>query len=317
MLTLRGAELLAQAEVVIYDHLANAELLSHCPTAELIYVGKKAAHHALPQEGINALLVEKGKAGKRVVRLKGGDPFVFGRGGEECEALAAAGIRFEVVPGITAAVAAAAYAGIPITHRDFNSSLTLITGHEKEEEGPSAGRETGAASDIDWPALARLPCVAFYMGLKSLPRICQKLIEAGKDRQTPAATIQWGTTPRQRTVVGTLGDLVEKVTEAKLSPPAITIVGQVVSMRQTLNWFEKRPLFGQTIVVTRTRQQSSELSAKLADLGAGVIEAPTIELAPPADLRAVDEAINSAGGYDWIVFTSVNGVSFTKRRLWE
>jgi len=313
LLTLRGAELLALADFVIYDHLAAPELLRHSPTAELIYVGKKAAQHAMPQEGINALLVEKGRAGKKVVRLKGGDPFVFGRGGEECEALAAAGIPFEVVPGITAAVAAAAYAGIPVTHRDFNSSITLITGHEKEEENPSQSAET----DIDWTAMARLPCVAFYMGVKSLPRICRKLIEAGKSSDTPAASIQWGTTPRQRTVVGTLGNLPEKVAEAKLTPPAITIVGKVVSMRPTLNWFEKRPLFGQTIVVTRTRQQSSELSGKLAALGAGVIEAPTIELSPPADMRSVDNAIATAGDYDWIIFTSANGVAFTKQRLWE
>ena len=195
LITVRGARLLASADVVVYDALANPALLQHCPSAAIIYVGKKAADHSMTQEQINALLIQKAREGKRVVRLKGGDPFVFGRGGEECEALAAAGIPFEVVPGITAAIAAPAYAGIPVTHRDFNSSFTLITGHEKEEEyrDPAARQRSAAAgsSDIDWPSVAKLPCVAFYMGVKSLSRICAKLIEHGKDPTTPAATIQW------------------------------------------------------------------------------------------------------------------------------
>ena len=225
-----------------------------------------------------------------MVRLKGGDPFVFGRGGEECEALAAAGIPFEVVPGITAAIAAPAYAGIPVTHRDLNSSFTFVTGHEKEEQykDPEAkAREPGAgASDLDWASLAKLPCLAFYMGVKSLPRICQKLIEHGMAPDMPAATIRWGTTPRQRTVVGTVSDLPRRVAEAKLAPPAMTIVGRVVALRPTMNWFESRPLFGQTVVVTRTRQQASDLSARLSDLGARVIEAPTIELHRPDEFSA-------------------------------
>jgi uroporphyrinogen III methyltransferase/synthase len=294
--------------------------LSHCPDAEAIYVGKKAAQHSMTQEQINALLVEKGKTGKRVVRLKGGDPFVFGRGGEECEALAAAGVRFEVVPGITAAIAAPAYAGIPVTHRDLNSSFTFVTGHEKEEtyrESEARGREPGSASDLDWSALAKLPCLAFYMGVKSLPRICQKLIEHGMDPLMPAATIRWGTTPRQQTVTATLSDLPQKVAEAGLGPPALTIIGRVVSLRQTMNWFETRPLFGQTIVVTRTRQQASELSQKLLELGANVIEAPTIELTVPADWSAVDEMLRAIAAFDWVVFTSQNGVHYTKQRLLE
>ena len=318
LLTVRGAELLRSADVVVYDALANPKLLAHCPSAQAIDVGKKAAHHSLTQEQINALLVEQAKLGKRVVRLKGGDPFVFGRGGEECEALAAAGVPFEVVPGVTAAVAAPAYAGIPVTHRDFNSSFTLVTGHEKEEEykvDETSSRPPGAASDLDWGALARLPCLAFYMGVKSLPRICRKLIEHGMAPDTPAATIQWGTTPRQRTVVGTLLDLPHRVADAGLGPPALTIVGRVVSLRQTLNWFETRPLFGQTIVVTRTRQQASELSARLSELGANVIEAPTIELIVPADWSAVDEVLKSITAFDWVVFTSANGVKFTRERL--
>jgi uroporphyrinogen III methyltransferase/synthase len=320
LLTVRGAELLRSAEVVVYDYLSNPRLLAHCPQAQAIYVGKKAAAHSLTQEQINALLVEQGLAGKRVVRLKGGDPFVFGRGGEECEALAAAGIPFEVVPGVTSAIAAPAYAGIPVTHRDLNSSFTFITGHEKEEEyrDPEARqREPGGGSDVDWAALAKLPCLAFYMGVKSLPRICQKLIDHGMPPDMPAATIRWGTTPRQRTVVGTLRDLPQRVAEAKIAPPAMTIVGRVVSLRASMNWFETRPLFGQTIVVTRTRQQASDLSQRLADLGANVIEAPTIELFPPGEWSSVEESLERISEFDWVIVTSQNGVQFTKQRLLE
>jgi uroporphyrinogen III methyltransferase/synthase len=319
LITVRGRALLDVADVVIYDYLSNPRLLSYCPQAETIYVGKKAASHSMTQADINALLVEKGRAGKRVVRLKGGDPFVFGRGGEECEALAQAGVKFEVVPGITAAIAGPAYAGIPVTHRDLNSSFTLITGHEKEEaykENESRSREAAVgSSDLDWPSIAKLPCIAFYMGVKALPRICEKLIAHGMNPDTPAATIQWATTPKQRTVTGTVSNIVQRVTEAKIAAPAITIVGRVVEMRETINWFESRPLFGQTIVVTRTRQQASALSEKLEALGARVIEAPTIELTAPADFSEVDAAIRQAAHYDWIIFTSANGVRFTRARL--
>jgi uroporphyrinogen III methyltransferase/synthase len=323
LLTVRGAALLASADVVIYDYLSNPQLLAHCrPGVETIYVGKKAAAHSMTQDGINALLVEQGRSGKVVVRLKGGDPFVFGRGGEECEALAAAGLPFEVVPGITAAIAAPAYAGIPVTHRDLNSSFTFITGHEKEEEYKDAeakARQPGAAgaSDLDWSAIAKLPCLAFYMGVKSLPRICRKLIEHGMPPDMPAATIRWGTTPRQRTVTGTVATLAQRVAEAKLAPPALTIIGKVVQLRDTMNWFERRPLFGQTVVVTRTRQQASDLTQRLAALGAHVIEAPTIELAPPGEWSGVDEALDRIAEYDWVVFTSQNGVAFARQRLLE
>jgi uroporphyrinogen III methyltransferase / synthase len=322
LLTVRGARLLASAQVVVYDYLSNPRLLSYCPAdAQQIYVGKKAAQHSMTQDQINALLVEHAQAGRRVVRLKGGDPFVFGRGGEECEALAAAGIRFEVVPGITAAIGASAYAGIPVTHRDFNSSFTFITGHEKEEEyrDPQA-RERDAASgssDLDWGVIAKLPCIAFYMGVKSLPRITARLVENGMPADTPAAAIRWGTMPAQRTVVGTVGTLAQRVVEAQLKPPALTIIGRVVAMRDVMNWFESRPLFGQTIVVTRTRQQASDLTDRLTALGADVIEAPTIELTPPSDWKPVDDALARAGEFDWIVFTSANGVQFTRRRLFE
>jgi len=284
-------------------------------------VGKKAAAHSMTQDEINALLVEKAKDGKRVVRLKGGDPFIFGRGGEECLALAATGIRFEVVPGITAAIGAPAYAGIPVTHRDFNSSFTFITGHEKEEEykDPQAQARQAASgsSDLDWAVIARLPCIAFYMGVKSLPRICAKLIENGMNPDMPAAAIRWGTRPQQRTIVGTVETLARRVEEAGLKPPALTIIGQVVALRESMNWFESRPLFGQTIVVTRTRQQASDLTDRLLALGADVIEAPTIELAPPTDWKPIDEALAKAGEFDWIVFTSANGVEYTRRRLFE
>ncbi len=229
-------------------------------------------------------------------------------------------MRFEVVPGITAAIAASCYAGIPVTHRDFNSSFTLITGHEKEQayrDEAAKGREQGSASDLDWAALAKLPCVAFYMGVKALPRIAERLIANGKDAATLVAVIQWGTTPRQRTVTGTLSDIAQRVAEAKITPPALSIVGKVVSLRPIMNWFENRPLFGQTVVVTRTRQQASALSERLEELGANVIEAPTIELVPPADWREVDEALSKLGEYDWVIFTSANGVELTRRRMTE
>jgi uroporphyrinogen III methyltransferase/synthase len=304
LLTLRGAELLAAADVVIYDYLAPAKLLALAPRAEKIYVGKKGPVHALPQEQINALLIEKAKAGKTVARLKGGDPFVFGRGGEEAEALVNAGIPFEIIPGITAAIGGLAYAGIPVTHRDFNSSFTLVTGHEKDE-----------SSDIDWPSLAKLPCVAFYMGVGNLAQIAQRLLAHGMNPQTPAATVQWAATTRQKCVVGTLQTIEQKVIGAGISSPAITIFGKVVTLRSTLNWFESRPLFGQRIVITRTRQQSSELAIRLQNLGAEVIEAPTIEIAEPSDWSEVDRALDEAANHDWIIFTSINGVLAVKNRL--
>ncbi len=324
LITVRGARLLERADVVIYDHLASKKLLSYCPrNAQTIYVGKVAGAHSMTQDQINDLLVEQARAGKRVVRLKGGDPFVFGRGGEECEALARAKVPFEVVPGITAAIASAAYAGIPVTHRDFNSSFTLVTGHERGDDPNdlrSHGRKSAGdtpTSDIDWSVLARLPCVAFYMGVKSLDRICANLIAHGMSPDTPAATIQWGTTPRQRTVAASLRDLPRRVAEANIGAPAVTVIGRVVALRETINWFESRPLFGKTIVVTRTRQQASELALRLEELGAGVIEAPTIEVDEPADWTDVDVAIERAGGFDWVVFTSANGVRAARRRLRE
>lgn len=318
LITVRGKELLELADTVVYDALCNPRLLQHALKAEHIYVGKRAARHTLTQDRINQLLVELAMSGKKVVRLKGGDPFVFGRGGEECAVLAAAGVPFEVVPGITAAIAAPAYAGIPVTHRDLNSTFTLVTGHEKEEvyQDPAAReREAAGGGDVDWSALAGLPCLAFYMGLKSLRRICAKLVEHGMDPKMPAAAIHRGTTAAQRTVTGTLATLADEVAGAGLGPPVMTIVGRVVELRATMNWFESRPLFGQTIVVTRTRQQASELSRQLEELGAEVLEAPTIELADPEDWGPVDAAVAAGGEYDWIIFTSVNGVQAARDRL--
>lgn len=323
LISVRGMHLLQRADVVVYDYLANPVLLEHCPQARTIYVGKKAASHTFSQEQINQLLIDEARKGHRVVRLKGGDPFVFGRGGEECQALAEAGIAFEVVPGITAAIAAPAYAGIPVTHRDLNSSFTLITGHEKEEDyrDPDARQRDRAlgSSDIDWSVVARLPCLAFYMGVKSLPRICAKLIEHGMSPDTPAAIIQWGTHPIQRTVVATVADLPQRVEQAKIGAPAITLIGRVVGLRESINWFERRPLFGKTIAVTRTREQSSELSERLRELGANVIEAPTIQTIPPEDFSVVDSALRSiaSGQADWVIFTSTVGVEQTCRRMLE
>jgi uroporphyrinogen III methyltransferase/synthase len=322
LITVRGRDLLARADVVVYDALAHPRLLKHCPPGcERIYVGKRASHHSMTQEQINALLVDLGRTGKRVVRLKGGDPFVFGRGGEECQALRDAGVRFEIVPGITAGIAAPAYAGIPVTHRDLNSSFTLITGHEKEDAFKDAqsltrDKATGS-SDVDWSAIAKLPCVAFYMGVKALPRITARLIEHGLSPDTPAATIQSGTTPAQRTVVATVATIVDACTRARIGAPAITIIGRVVEMRSAVNWFESRPLYGQTVLVTRTRHQSSELAALLEEQGAAVLEAPTIDIVEPTTWDHVDHPLKRLrdGGYDWLVFTSANGVSAARSRL--
>jgi uroporphyrinogen III methyltransferase/synthase len=324
LITVRGRDLLDVADVVVYDALANPRLLPERPNLERLYVGKKASAHAATQDQINALLIERARQGKTVVRLKGGDPFVFGRGGEECEALAAAGVPFEVVPGITAGIGALAYAGIPITHRDLNSGFTIVTGHEKEEtyqDAAAAERsrspDRAAASDLDWSALARMPCVVFYMGVKALPRIVERLVAAGLDPHTPAATVQWGTLPTQRTVVATVGTIVEQVRVAGLGAPAVTVVGRVVQLRRAIDWFETKPLFGQTVVVTRTRQQASELVDRLESLGADVRVAPTIEIVPAdsdADLR---DALRGADTFDWLLFTSVNGPAALKRWIVE
>ncbi len=302
LMTLRGAELLARADVVVYDALVNPDLLRlAAKSAEIIYGGKRANAHAIPQEELNQLLVRKAKEGKCVVRLKGGDPYVFGRGGEEAEELAAAKIPFEVVPGISSIVAAPNYAGIPITHRDHCSSFTVITGHEDP---------TKDVTNIDWAQLAKTDGTKIVlMGVERIREIAEKLVANGMSAATPVAMIRWGTTGEQTSIEGTLATIADVVADKKFSAPAVTIIGDVVKLRRKLNWFENRPLFGQRIVVTRTREQASQLSKQLLERGADVLEIPTIKIIPPTRQRELAEALLELNSYDWLVFTSPNGVS--------
>ena len=309
LITLKGVECIKKADVVIYDYLAAPHLLNYASdAAEILYVGKKGGDHTLSQDGINALIVEKALAGKTVARLKGGDPFVFGRGGEEAEVLAEQGIPFEIVPGVTSAVAAPAYAGIPLTHREHTPTVAFVTGHEDP---------TKAKSGIDWEAISRgIGTLVFFMGVKNLPRIVAKLIENGKAPDTPVALVRWGTTSRQTSAEGTLDTIVEVVRVAGLKAPAIIIVGNVVKLRKTLRWFEDcRPLLGKRIVVTRARQQASGLVHRLSELGADCLECPTISIGPPRSWTALDRTIENLSDYNWLVFTSVNGVRFFFQRL--
>jgi uroporphyrinogen III methyltransferase/synthase len=308
LITVKGKKCIEAADVIIYDYLAPPALLKYArKTAELIYVGKKGGEHTLTQDRINALIVDKAKSGAIVARLKGGDPFIFGRGGEEAEVLVKEGIAFEIVPGVTSAIAAPAYAGIPLTHRKFASTVAFVTGHEdpaKEE------------SSIDWAALAKgIGTLVFFMGVKNLPNIIQHLTEHGKPPDTPVALVRWGTTPQQVTVSGTFENIVQRVKKAGVKAPAIIVVGDVVDLRQTLKWFETRPLAGKRIVVTRARPQASELVKMLTDAGAECLECPTIKILPPKDQTALKRAVQSLSAYDWIVFTSVNGVTFFFERL--
>ena len=302
LITVRGAELMRAAEVIIYDYLAAKQILQLARSdAELIYVGKKGSEHTLGQEGINQLMVDRAREGKMVVRLKGGDPFVFGRGAEEAQELVRAGLEWEMVPGVTSGVAAPAYAGIPVTHRDFASDLALITGQE------DAGR-TGE-SQIDWEALGKWKgTLVFYMGVKNLSIICDNLIRHGMSVDMPAALIAWGTTVRQRTLTGTVGTLGDLAQQYGFAPPAIILIGKVVLLREQLQWFEKRPLFGKRIVVTRSRAQASELVERLKELGADILECPTIRVEQSEDVEPLREAINCISEYHWVIFTSVNGV---------
>jgi uroporphyrinogen III methyltransferase/synthase len=310
LITVRGLALLRRADVVVYDQLASPELLKEAPaSAELLYVGKKAGDHALPQGGINELLVAKARAGLTVVRLKGGDPFVFGRGGEEAEELAAAGVPFEIVPGVTSAIAAPAYAGIPVTHRRYTTLVTFITGHEDP---------TKEASTIPWAALGQNPgTLVFLMGVKNLSENCRRLVAAGRAPETPAAVIQSGTTLAQRTVVGTLADIAARAREADIKPPAVLVVGGVVALADTLKWWENRPLWGKTVVVTRSRDQASRLVDLLNAAGARCLEVPTIEIVPPADFAPLDAALAHLARYDWVIFTSANGVRAFMDRLFQ
>lgn len=309
LFTVKGVRCMQEADAVVYDRLAPEDLLTYArPEAELYYVGKKPGEPSMPQEDTNALLVRLGREGKTVVRLKGGDPYVFGRGGEEALDLLGAGLPFEVVPGITSGIAAPAYAGIPVTHRGVSTSVAFVTGHEDPAKGQS---------DVDWQRLANgAETLVLYMGVGRLAEISVGLIAGGRPPDTPVACVRWGTRSEQRTVTGTLGDIAEKVAEAKLKPPAITVVGDVVSLRdEGLDWFERRPLFGRRIVVTRARAQAGELSQELETLGAEVFEFPTIEIKPPEDFGPLDGAIRNLDAFDWIVFTSVNGVEAFVERL--
>lgn len=302
LMTVRGAELLARAHVVVYDALVNAELLKLAPPmAELIYAGKRSGDHAIPQDELNALLVEKARAGKSVVRLKGGDPYVFGRGGEEAETLAAAGVPFEVVPGISSSIAGPNYAGIPLTHREYCSSFTVVTGHsDPKKEGEEA----------NWAEIAKVPGTkVVLMGVSRISQIAESLVANGMAGSTPVAVIRWATTGRQQSVSGTLKTIAAEVEKAKIEAPAIIVIGDVVKLRDKLNWFEKRPLFGRRIVVTRTRKQASQLSRQLLDRGADVLEIPVIRTDPPDDKQAIADVLLELNAYDWIIFTSPNGVT--------
>ncbi len=301
LITLKAQKKIKAADVIIYDYLAGHELTSLArPDAELVYVGKTGSQHTLKQRDINALLVEKACEGKTVVRLKGGDPFLFGRGGEEAEALKAAGIPFEVIPGVTSAIGAPAYAGIPVTHREHASMVTFVTGHEDPEKEDSA---------INWDVLARSPgTLVFLMGMKNLTEICKNLTSRGMNARTAAAIVQWGTTPRQKSLVSTLGDLPERAEKAGIKAPAVIVVGAVASLSERLSWFETKPLFGKNILVTRTREQSGKLTGKIRELGGQPILFPTIVIRDPDDFSALDDSIRNIQTYDWVVFTSVNGV---------
>jgi uroporphyrinogen III methyltransferase/synthase len=306
LLTLKGRAILERADCIIYDFLAAEELLRFCPPdAEKIFVGKRGNGPRRPQDEINHLLIEKAREMQTVARLKGGDPFVFGRGGEEALALAAAGIPFEVVPGVTSGIAAPAYAGIPVTHREMTSSLSFIAGHEDPAKAESA---------IDWAnAASSSGTLVFFMGTRNLAAISSRLIALGRSPQTPVAVIHWGTRPRQQVVTGTLASFARGA--AGLQPPTVIVVGEVVKLREQLNWFERLPLFGKRIVITRARDQAGVLREALEELGAEVIEIPTIEIRDPASWEPLDDAIRRLQEFQYLLVTSANGVRRFLARL--
>ena len=305
LFTLKGLRCLKKAEVVVYDFHLNAQILNYIDhDAEFIYAGKRGGHHAMTQDEINRALIDKAMEGKLVCRLKGGDPFIFGRGGEEAEELVNAGIEYELVPGVSSSIAAPAYAGIPLTHRKYSSSFAVITGNEDADKGEST---------INWPHLSgSFDTLVFLMGVKNLHHITSKLLEHGKPSDTPVALVRWGTRPDQKTVVGTLTDIADKASAADIRPPAVMIVGNVVKLRDTLKWYEKKPLFGHRILITRENTPDYEL---LEDLGAEVFEFPTIKTVAAADYTALDSCIDAIGTYHWLIFTSAAGFSFFMKRL--
>jgi uroporphyrinogen III methyltransferase/synthase len=310
LLTLKGKRCLEQADAVFYDYLANPALLNYVkPDSERIYVGRRGRGTYLDQQEINHRIIAKAREGKIVVRLKGGDPFVFGRGGEEAEAVAAAGIPIEIVPGVTSATAVPAYAGIPVTHRTLASTVAFVTGHEDPR------KETEL---LEWPKLATAQgTLVFLMGLKNLPLIVERLVKEGRSPETPVALIQWGSWPKQRTVTGTLRDIVERGQAAGLEPPTTVVIGEVVRLRDQLNWFERQPLFGKRILVTRAKEQAEEFSRLITAQGGEPVECPTIEIVAPPTWEALDQAIAQLASVDWLVFTSMNGIAPFMNRLYK
>ena len=308
LITVKGLECVQKADVIIYDYLANDRLLDQRrPDAELIYVGKQGGTHTLPQPEISSLIVKKAREGNTVARLKGGDPFIFGRGGEEAEVLVDNNIPFEVVPGVTAATAVPTYAGIPLTHRDYTASVAFVTGHEDP---------TKEGSRVYWDRIATgIGTLVFFMGMKNLRNIIDNLVSHGRSPDTPVALIQWGTRTDQKVVSGTLHDIVPNVEEAGIGPPALIVVGEVVRLREKLNWYESKPLFGKRVIVTRSRDQASVFSEMLIDRGARPIEFPSIEVIPPSSWSELDEAIQALEQYTWVIFTSANAVKFFMKRL--
>ncbi|MGO9015162.1 MAG: uroporphyrinogen-III C-methyltransferase [Dissulfurispiraceae bacterium] len=305
LLTVKGMRCLQKAETVVYDFHLNAQILNYIDhDAEFIYAGKRGGHHEMTQDQINQALISEAKKGKLVCRLKGGDPFIFGRGGEEAEALVAAGIDFEVIPGISSSIAAPAYAGIPLTHRKYSSSFSVITGNEDINKPESTIKWAELVSGFD--------TLVFLMGVKNIENISRKLIDNGKPPDTPAAVVRWGTRPDQKTVVGTLGDISGQVKEERIRPPAVMVVGNVVKLRDKLKWYEKKPLFGHRILITREYTQDY---AALEELGAEIFEFPTIKTVPPENFDSLDAAIDAIVSYNWLIFTSANGFKFFIQRF--
>ncbi len=303
LITVRGREILSRADVVVYDRLVGAELLDWCRAdAERIFVGKEAGRHSMTQDEINALLVEKALQNKSICRLKGGDVFVFGRGGEEALFCLAHGVPFEIVPGVTSSIAAPAYAGIPVTHRGVATSFAVVTGHTKDDDSPPE----------NLPVADTLICL---MGVRALPKIVTALLARGDSAQTPVALVRWGTTEQQQVVTGTLENIENEVEQAQLKPPALIIIGEVVNLREQLRWFDNRPLWGKTVIVTRAREQASGLVAGLRERGARVIQCPTIRVEALDDYAILDGALSEIRTFDWIVFTSTNGVQQFWTRL--
>ncbi|MDP9112960.1 MAG: uroporphyrinogen-III C-methyltransferase [Acidobacteriota bacterium] len=295
LITVKGRKILERADSILYDHLASERLLDLAPAhAERVYVGKKRAAHEATQEEITAMLIERARRGQTVVRLKGGDPFIFGRGGEEVEALTAAGIPFEIVPGVTTALGLAAYSGVPLTHREHTSAVTFVTGH--------------SVAAIDWSKVGASETIVLFMGLVNFPEIARELIAHGRSAATPAMAVRWATRPDQQTIAGTLGDLPGRIEAAAMKPPATIVIGEVVALRERFNWFEKLPLFGKRIVVTRDRGQSPLLAEPLEALGAEILFVPVIQVVHAAEGSSLEQAIANLRAYDWLIFTSVNGV---------